>query len=423
MALAIPVILDSSLLGMGLYHRQARTGIWRVAEVLAQGLHQHPGVALSLAAPTHVAESLRWATNEWADSQAVPDFVNDRAGLQRARFENTLLAPFDPASLPSKLIRQGFYQFNRAVGRLEGRFAVQHWPIGTVYHSPLFAIPETVRTARHVSKVQMVHDMIPVFHPEWFRAGEQTLNQVLATLQPDMAITVNSQATKDDFCNHTGFDPARVWVTWLAASRELFYPEPDEAKQRAVRTRLGVGDGPYLLSVATLEPRKNIAHLIRCFVRLIESGEIPADVRLVLAGTRGWHLDAVLPGKSLPDAVKNRLVFTGFVPDADLAALYSGAMAFVYPSLYEGFGLPPLEAMQCGLAVITSDVSSLPEVVGDAALTVSPTDADALCQALIRVVQSPALRADLRSRALVRAASFSWHTFVQQHLELYHHIS
>ena len=111
------------------------------------------------------------------------------------------------------------------------------------------------------------------------------------------------------------------------------------------------------------------------------------------------------------------------MPDADLAALYSGATAFVYPSLYEGFGLPPLEAMQCGLPVVTSNTSSLPEVVGDAALTVSPTDADALCQALIRVVQSPALRADLSHRALVRAASFSWHTFVQQHLELYHHIS
>ena len=289
MALAIPIILDSSLLGMGLYHRQARTGIWRVAEVLAQELHQQPGVALSLAAPTHLAESLRWATDEWTDGQAVPDFVNDRAGLQRARFENTLLAPFDPATLPSKLVRRGFYQLNRATGRLDGRFAVQDWPARTVYHSPLFAIPEAVRTARHVQKVQMIHDMIPVFHPEWFRTGEQTLNQVLATLQPDMAITVNSQATKDDFCNHTGFDPARVWVTLLAASQELFYPEPDETKQRAVRNRLGVGDGPYLLSVATLEPRKNIAHLIRCFVRLIESGEIPADVRLVLAGTRGWH--------------------------------------------------------------------------------------------------------------------------------------
>ena len=408
---------------MGLYHRQARTGIWRVAEVLAQGLHQQPGVALSLAAPTHLAESLRWAAHEWADSQTVPDFVNDLAGLQRARFENTLLAPFAPASLPSKLIRQGFYQVNRTMGYLDGRFAVQDWPANTVYHSPLFVIPEAVRTARHVQKVQMIHDMIPVFHPEWFRAGEQTLNQVRSSLQPDMAITVNSQATKDDFCTYTGFDPARVYVTLLAASRELFYPEPDEAKRQAVRNRLGVGEGPYLLSVATLEPRKNIAHLIRCFVRLIESGEIPADIRLVLAGTRGWHLDAVLPGKTLPVAIANRVVFTGFVPDADLAALYSGALAFVYPSLYEGFGLPPLEAMQCGLPVITSDVSSLPEVVGDAALTVSPTDADALCQALIRVVQSPALRADLGGRALARAALFSWPTFVQQHLELYRHIS
>jgi glycosyltransferase involved in cell wall biosynthesis len=418
--LPIPVALDVSLLGMGLYHRQARTGIWRVTERLANGLSQQPDIQLSLAAPTHITESVQWAKTNWKTNR--PRFLNSRANQQRARFENTLLAPFGPETLPSKVIREGFFRLNKATGRLDERFATQNWPGGTVYHSPFFAIPEAIRLARQVKKVQMIHDLIPVHHPEWFRSGEQTLPQVLASLQPDMAITVISQATKDDFCNHTNFDPARVSVIHLAASSELFYPELDLAKQQDVQNRLGIGDGPYLLSLATLEPRKNVAHLIRCFARLVESGEIPADVQLVLAGTKGWNLDAVLQNATLAKTIERQLILTGFVADADLAALYSGALAFVYPSLYEGFGLPPLEAMQCGLPVITSNVSSLPEVVGDAALTVTPTNADELCEVLRRVIHSETLRAELRIRGLAQAKLFSWDKFVQQHIELYNRL-
>ncbi|MBC8153154.1 MAG: glycosyltransferase family 4 protein, partial [Bacteroidetes bacterium] len=160
-------------------------------------------------------------------------------------------------------------------------------------------------------------------------------------------------------------------------------------------------------------------HLIRCFVRLVEAGELPNDLNLVLVGTKGWKIDALLAEVAKNERIRSRLVFTGFVPDADLAPLYAGALAFVYPSLYEGFGLPPLEAMQCGLPVITSNVSSLPEVVGDAALLVPPTDVDALCQALLTVANSAAVRADLSEKSLARATLFSWTKFIDQHVALY----
>lgn len=414
------VLLDVSLLGIGYYHPQARTGVNRVVEQLLSGLSSSPDVALSVAAPTHLAETMRYVAETFGSN--APPFVNSAGAQRAARLENALLRPFGPRSLPTKLIRQLTYQTRRTLGREQARFEVAQLPARTVYHSPFFPVPDALRRTGRVQTLQTIHDLIPVVHPDWFPAGEQTVRQVLASLPPDAWVTTVSQATKDDFCNYTNHDPARVVPIRLAASRRLFYPVADEPRQRNVRQRLGLGEEPYLLSLATLEPRKNTAHLIRCFARLVHSGELPADVRLVLVGTRGWKFDEILSEAGRDATLRNRLIFTGYVADADLAPLYAGALAFVYPSLYEGFGLPPLEAMQCGLPVITSNGSSLPEVVGDAALLVPPTDADALCQAILSVVRSSSLRADLSARALARARLFSWDKFTTEHVDLYKRI-
>lgn len=414
------VLLDASLLGIGYYHPQARTGIGRIVEQLLSGLHAAPDVTLSLAAPTHLAETMRYVADHFGTY--APPFVHPAGAQTVARLENALLNPFGPRSLPTKLIRQVTYRTRRALGREQARFDAAQLPERTVYHAPFFPVPDGLRQSRRVRTLQTISDLIPVLHPEWFQSGEQTVRRVLASLPPDAWVTTISQATKDDFCQHTGHDPARVVPIRLAASPALFYPVTDESRQRYVRQRLGLGDEPYLLSLATLEPRKNTAHLIRCFGRLVASSELPADVRLVLVGTRGWKFDDVLTEAGRDATLVNRLVFSGFVPDGELAPLYAGALAFVYPSLYEGFGLPPLEAMQCGLPVITSNVSSLPEVVGDAALLVSPTDADALCQAMLNVARSPDLRADLSAKALDRARLFSWERFIHEHVTLYERI-
>ncbi|CCH52575.1 glycosyl transferase group 1 [Fibrisoma limi BUZ 3] len=411
------ITVDASLLGLGLYHRQARTGVGRVNEQLVHGLWQAPDVRLSLAAPTHLAETMRYARQTFGAGG--PTFIN-RVGEQRwAGLENTLLSPFAPESLPSKVIREGFYRTKKALGRDQARFGMGQVPRGGVYHSPFYAIPAPIGQDSGIRKVQTIHDLIPVFHPEWFPDGDDSVKRMIGTLPADACVVTVSEATKQDFCNYTHFDPDRVVPIRLAASKDLFHPVSDEGRQRAVRQRLGVGEEPYLLSLATLEPRKNIDHLIRCFVQLVESGALSAEVKLVLVGTKGWKFDKILAELARNESVQSRLVFTGFVPDEDLAPLYAGALAFVYPSLYEGFGLPPLEAMQCGLPVITSNVSSLPEVVGDAAIQVAPTDADALCQAMLDVTQSGALRTELAAKAVQRAGLFSWEKFVQEHITLY----
>lgn len=411
------VILDASVLGIGFYHRQAQTGVGRVAERLVTGLWQTKGVTLSLAATTHLAGTMRYVQTLLGN--AGPAFVNRRTERGAAVLENALLGPFTVNSLPTKAIREGFYRTRKSFRAGEARLDTRRWPAGSIYHSPFYSIPEAVAEDRNVRIVQTIHDLTPIFHPEWFPDRDDTVRYMLATLPPDAHVVTVSEATKQDFCQYTRTDPARVTPIHLAASPTLFHPVTDSLAIRAVRQQYKLGDSPYLLSLATFEPRKNIDHLVRCFAQVAESGEIPPDVKLVLVGTKGWKVNQIRNELARNDALRSRIVVTGFVPDAQLAPLYSGALAFVYPSLYEGFGLPPLEAMQCGLPVITSAIPSLNEVVGEAAIKVPPTDADALCQAIVTVTNSASVRADLSAKAVQRATLFSWDKFITEHVALY----
>lgn len=139
----------------------------------------------------------------------------------------------------------------------------------------------------------------------------------------------------------------------------------------------------------------------------------------MLVGIGGWQTAEIFQAASHNPQLKSRIIFTGYLPDRDLSAIYSGATAFVYPSLYEGFGLPPLEAMQCGIPVITANTSSLPEVVGNAGILIDPTQDDDLCQAILNLVHDAPLQADLAQRARQRATQFSWARCAQQTAEIY----
>jgi glycosyltransferase involved in cell wall biosynthesis len=165
---------------------------------------------------------------------------------------------------------------------------------------------------------------------------------------------------------------------------------------------------PYLLSVSTIQPRKNYTRLIEAFAKLISDfGFRISDLHLVICGSRGWMFDDVFQTAERL-GLRDRVLFPDFVSDDDLPALYAGATLFVYPSLYEGFGLPVAEAMACGAPVVSSNASSLPEVAGDAALYFDPRDVDAMTDALRRALADDALRADLRARGFAQAKKFSW---------------
>lgn len=298
----------------------------------------------------------------------------------------------------------GNWQLHRAARELE--LDVLHDPCGI---AP-FVVP---RGEARYARVTTVCDAIPLVYPRTqpllTRAVFHTL--VRASGRTADAILTISEASRRDLVRTLGMPDAKIHVT-LLASNEPATPLPGEVVD-AVLTRVGATP-PYLLYVGALHPRKNLPRVLEAFARVRD--EAP-EARLVVVGPPSWGASDVL--KQVLARTGDGVTFTGFVSDADLQALYQGAHALVFPSLYEGFGLPPLEAMGHGTPVITSNVSSLPEVVGDAALLVDPLSVDAIADAMRRVLGDAELRADLARRGRERSRVFSWEATARGTLEVY----
>ncbi|MHB9091344.1 MAG: glycosyltransferase family 4 protein [Chloroflexota bacterium] len=227
-------------------------------------------------------------------------------------------------------------------------------------------------------------------------------------------VLADSENTRNDLVCLLDARPDAVQVLYSGVEKR-FAPLDDAAALRAVRDRLDL-TRPFILFVGTIERRKNLTRLIRAYGRVrARRRDLP---QLVIAGRRGWLYEDVFQAVAelgLDEDVR----FLGHVNDADLPALYNLAELFVYPSLYEGFGLPPLEAMACGTPVVSSNTSSLPEVLGDAAIGVAPTDTDGLAIAIEGLLDDATLRAELRERGLAQAARFTWEAAATQLLEVY----
>jgi glycosyltransferase involved in cell wall biosynthesis len=262
--------------------------------------------------------------------------------------------------------------------------------------------------------VTTVHDVSFKRHPELFPLKHRVLLNLLIppSLHQAVAVITCSEATRQDMIELYDLPPEKITVTPYAAD-ETFRPmDPVEAR-RAVRERFGIA-GRYLLAVGHIHPRKNLPRLVRAFNRI--SGKVPHE--LVLVGKQGWGNTELMEAISQAP-VGREPRFTGYVADADLPVLYAGADAFAYPSLYEGFGLPPLEAMACGTPVLTSNLSSLPEVVGEAAVLVDPYDEPSLARALAELLGDARKRAALSAAGLARAVQFTWDATARGTLEVY----
>jgi glycosyltransferase involved in cell wall biosynthesis len=229
-----------------------------------------------------------------------------------------------------------------------------------------------------------------------------------------------SEHTRHDIIETYGVQPQRVTAIPLAAP-DHFGPVTDYRELQRVRHNYGI-DGDYILSVGSIQPRKNLARLVRAYASLRGSGSADKLPKLVLVGKCAWLYDETL--RALDETnIKDAVVLTGYVPESDLPALYSGALCFVYPSYFEGFGLPPLEAMKCGAAVIVGNRTSLPEVVGDAALAVDPFDVDAIASAIRKLVNDKSLRRELSVKGLQRANEFNWQETARKTLAVYKEVA
>jgi glycosyltransferase involved in cell wall biosynthesis len=400
------VLLDVNVLGRGYAAEITRTGIFRATESLTRAMLRRPDITLRFSAEaTWASELLLLAYDREGGGTLAPRILRAWEQPDLADAEATALiaqvVAAEDAGRDARRDRATLTLLNATARRvgLPGSF--------DVLHSLRTALPAPGRIPARV-RVLTIHDLIPLRHPEWmYPTAVAEVRAIADSILPGDFVIANSRATADDVSALLGIRPERIFVTPFAASEEVFYREESTERIEAAKARYGIPTGPYLLSLCTLEPRKNLPHLLRCFHRLVQQERLPG-VRLVLVGATGWKTDALFALLQEHPELRARVVLAGYVADADLAALYSGARAFVYPSLDEGFGLPVLEAMQCGTPVITSNAGSLPEVTGDAGLAVGPTDADALAEAILRLVTDDGLAADLAGRGRRRSALFSW---------------
>jgi glycosyltransferase involved in cell wall biosynthesis len=231
----------------------------------------------------------------------------------------------------------------------------------------------------------------------------------------DAVITVSEQSRQD--IRRYLAPPAEYMSIIPYGVTARFRPQSREQARQHIQQRFGL-DGPYVLFVGALTIRKNVERALEAFAIVRKSF---TDLRFVLAGPRTWKqtpIEAIVDRLSIGDSVH----MTGSLTDADLPALYNEAELFVFPSLYEGFGLPVLEAMACGTPVLTSNVSSLPEVAGDAAILIDPHDVHAIASGMRRALEDSALRADLRAKGLARASQFTWDRAARETIAVYEHV-
>ena len=328
---------------------------------------------------------------------------------------------------------------NEARDRFHGRwsnFKVR----ATLPHTPVVRIPLTLSAelrkhpvdVLHVQftappfcpcpTVVSIHDLSFEHLPETFkrRSRMQLRLTVRNSAHRAARILSLSEHTRRDIVKTYGVSADRVTAIPLAAPPH-FGPVADNKELQRVRHTYGI-EGDYILSVGSIQPRKNLARLVRAYASL--RGEYSTDKlpKLVLAGKCAWLFDETLRALE-QTGLKDTVLLTGYVPEADLPALYSGALCFVYPSYFEGFGLPPLEAMKCGAPVIVGNRTSLPEVVGDAALTVDPFDIEAIAAAMRRLMHDSQLRQELSSKGQQRARMFDWRETARRTLEVYREVA
>lgn len=323
--------------------------------------------------------------------------------------------------------------------RFQGR-----WPNfkvrATLPHTPLIRIPLTLSAELRKNPVDVlhvqftappfcpcpvvvsIHDLSFEHLPQTFKRRSRTQLRLTVRHSARRAARIISLSEhgRRDIIETYGITAERVSAIPLAAPSH-FAPVQDNRELQRVRHNYGI-DGDYILTVGSIQPRKNLARLVQAYASLRGNKSADKLPKLVLVGKSGWLYDETL--RALKETgVADTVVLTGYVPQEDLPALYSGALCFVYPSYFEGFGLPPLEAMKCGAPVIVGNKTSLPEVVGDAALAVDPFDVEAIASAMQRVIESPALREELSIKGQARAETFDWRETARKTLAIYQQVA
>ena len=361
------------------------TGIGQYTYQLAKGLQKFKDLELDM-----------FYANGWSTE------VRDKP-IKQIRNIKLLVKKFIPKTYEiSRIIQQSYFN-ERSFDKVKG-----------IYHEPNFLAFNYAGPL-----VLTVHDLSWIHYPEMHPADRvRNMNKHFQkSMERASMIITDSQAIKDEIIDMFGVADNRIKSIPLGVE-SLFRPLNEE-ESTPVLQQHGLSYQKYILAVGTLEPRKNLSSVLLAYMQL------PADMRkhypLVLVGMSGWHTSA-LEKQMAPLVAAGEIRQLGYLEREDLAVVIAGALTLVYPSIYEGFGLPPLEAMTCGVPVIASNVSSLPEVVGDSGLLVNPHDIDDIAIAMKTMISAPDIRAASAQKALARSAEFSWDSCVDQTMGIYRQV-
>lgn len=412
------LIFDISVLAWSVKNPKAKTGIFRVIENHLKHLAKDPQVDLYLSSVNgHVTDFFEYVKISNIGLSKDKLLVPKDYSLAKDRFfvlYNWLSDKFE--------LFHSWNHLNFLVKFLEPivRFLFQkiglksylnpipksHLTNEFVFHSPYLPIPKFI-SETNLKKVISIYDVISIKFPEFFQGNrDRVVIQNIRNLDSETSIITISENSKIDIAKEANlFDPNRIFVVPLAAET-IFFKTDGTVTEKVVR-KYGLVADKYILSVGTIEPRKNLKMSLRAFLEISRKG-IDPELKYAVLGGKGWGDGFEDIEREFPDCFKERIRFLGFVSDEDLSFVYSGALFFVYLSLYEGFGLPPLEAMKCGLPVLVSNTSSLPEVVGNAGILVDPRDQDRIQIEMQNLISNQELRESLSVKSLQRAKSFSW---------------
>ncbi|HEX2965769.1 MAG TPA: glycosyltransferase family 1 protein [Syntrophorhabdaceae bacterium] len=425
------IIYDISILGEGFDREASRTGVFRVVENMLKLLVESGRFKILM----YPAKMNYWECLEYLKKSGrptacfyTPKFLSAHLlcgksihYLERFACNSAIsLVKRLPVRIVLKIVRTIYNFFQLCSDALERNAKRRIIAEYDIYHTFLRPVPKWIKGIQTLKTFVTVFDLIPVIHPEYFNKKSSAIfKKEMEQLGADDYIISISGSTKEDLCCHYKvLDPKRIYVTHLAAP-DTFRPCESPDRIQEVKRKLNIPcNARYVLSVATFEPRKNLDVIVKSFRKVLSSGQI-SDLFLVLAGPIGWKCEEVLDMVHDSSHVSGRIIAPGYVSDEDLRILYSDALVFVYPSRYEGFGLPPLEAMQCGAPVITSNTSSMPEVVSDAAIMVDPFDITTIANSILTFYHDNGLRAEMSRKSLDRARHFSWNNTVEKTIDAY----
>ncbi len=269
----------------------------------------------------------------------------------------------------------------------------------------------------HGKKVVTIHDMVIKAYPETvrFRTKQFLYTGMKKSMRRADVIITDSEFSKSEIIKYYPKYKDKIKVIYCGVNLEKFHPINDAERINTVKKNLDI-TGEYFLYLGTIEPRKNLELLIEAYKLLLDKdSNVPS---LVMAGGKGW-LNSRIYQKVTELGLENKVKFTKYIPDEDMCPLVNGATAFVFPSIYEGFGMPPLEAMACGVPVVSSGEASLPEVVGDCAVIVDAYSSQSICDGMYKIYSDEKLRSDLKKRGTERAAQFTWEKSAQALHDIY----